>query len=65
MSASLLGFSSGNGSGGTCSISGGSGGFLDGFLLTELDIIVLIVVLPERSCVNVHDSILDKGLSSD
>jgi hypothetical protein len=65
VSASLLGFSSSGSSGGTSSISGSSGGFLSKFLFTELNIVVLTVVLSEGGGINVHDSILDKGLSSD
>ena len=63
VSASLLGFS-GNGCG--SSISRGSIGVnLGDLLFTELDIIGLIVVLSEGSSINVHNSVLDKGLSSD
>jgi hypothetical protein len=65
MSASLFGFSSSYGSGGTCSVSSCSGGILDSFLLTEFNIIVLTVVLPEGGGINVHNSILDQSFSSD
>jgi hypothetical protein len=66
VSWSLLGFSGNGCSGSTCSISGGSSWVnLGDLLFTELDIIVLIVVLSEGSGINVHNSVLDNGLSSD
>jgi hypothetical protein len=65
VSASFLGFSNNGCGGSTCSISGGSWVNLGDLLFTELDIIVLVIVLSEGSGINMYNSVLDKGLSSD
>jgi hypothetical protein len=64
VSASLFGFGSNGSGGGSSSISSGSC-FLGNLLFTELNIIVLTVILSEGGSINVHDSVLDQGLGSD
>jgi hypothetical protein len=65
VSASFLGFSDNWCGGSTCGISGGSWVNLGDLLFTEFDIIVLVIVLSKGSGINVHNSVLDKGLGSD